>query len=65
MQKLLLTLIILSVSFVSFAQDPNIAAIIDEKTREIDVVFVSKVLVMLFIGIVAFLSYLKYRKTEP
>lgn len=65
MQKFLLTLTILITSLVSLGQEPNIAAIVDEETREIDVIFVSKILVMLFIGIVAFLSYLKYRKTEP
>lgn len=65
MQKYLLTLFILIISLVSFGQEPNIAAIVDEKTREIDVIFVSKILVMLFIGIIAFLTYLKFRKTEP
>ncbi|MCB9195324.1 MAG: hypothetical protein H6598_03785 [Flavobacteriales bacterium] len=65
MQRILLTLITLIFSLASFGQEPNIAAIVDEKTREIDVIFVSKILVMLFLGIIAFLSYLKFRKTEP
>lgn len=65
MRRFLLTLSILIISLVSFGQEPNIAAIVDEKTREIDVIFVSKILVMLFIGIIAFLTYLKFRKTEP
>lgn len=65
MPKFLLTLLVLISSLASFAQTPNIAAIVDEKTREIDVIFVSKILVMLFLGIVAFLSYLKFRKTDP
>lgn len=64
MQKFLLTLFTLMLSLASFAQEPNIAAIVDEETREIDLIFVSKILVMLFLGIVAFLSYLKFRKTE-
>ncbi|CAG5083415.1 hypothetical protein [Parvicella tangerina] len=65
MQRILLTLIISLFSIATFAQEPNIAAIVDEKTREVDVIFVSKILVMLFLGIIAFLSYLKFRKTEP
>ena len=65
MQKFLLTLIALVLSVVSFSQETNIAAIVDEQTREVDVIFVSKILVMLVLGVVAFLSYLKFRKTEP
>jgi hypothetical protein len=65
MPKFLLTLFALIFSLASFAQETNIAAIVDEKTREIDVIFVSKILVMLFLGIIAFLTYLKFRKTEP
>ena len=65
MNKNLLTLLILVISTSIFGQDQNIAAIVDEKTHQIDIVFISKILVMLFIGVVALLTYFKYRKTEP
>jgi hypothetical protein len=54
--------VILSTSI--FGQDQNIAAIVDEKTHQIDIVFISKILVMLFIGVIALLSYFNYRKSE-
>jgi len=60
----LLTLLFIVLSCSVFAKEPNIAAVVDEKTRQIDIVFVSKIGVMLFLGIIAFLSYLKFRKTE-
>ncbi len=65
MIKNILTLLLVFVSYSVFSKDPNIAAVVDEKTRQIDIVFVSKIGVMLFLGIIAFLSYLKFRKTEP
>lgn len=65
MKRLLLTLILLSSFGVGMAKEANIAAIVDEKTHEIDHVFITKIAVMLFIGIIAFVSYLKFRKSEP
>lgn len=64
MNKYLIALLLLVITSVFFSQEPNIAAIVDEDARKVDIVFITKVLVMLFIGIIAFLSYLKYRKTE-
>lgn len=64
MKTLLLLLIIVVFNFTSFAQEQNIAAVVDEKTKQIDIVFISKIFVMLFIGVVALFSYLKFRKTE-
>ncbi|MCB9196027.1 MAG: hypothetical protein H6600_08480 [Flavobacteriales bacterium] len=66
MNKSILALLLTFLSIgISFSQDANIAAIVDEKTHEIDHVFITKIAVMLFIGIIAFVSYLKFRKTEP
>ncbi len=65
MKKNLLFLLLILLSASNFGQDQNIAAIVDEKTHQIDVIFISKILVMLLIGVVALLTYFKYRKTEP
>ncbi len=62
-RNLLLTLLIV-VSTSIFGQDQNIAAIVNEKTHQIDIVFISKILVMLFIGVIALLSYFNFRKSE-
>ena len=64
MNKILLTLLVLALGSSIFGQDQNIAAIVDEKTHQIDIVFISKIVVMLFIGVIALLTYFKYRKTE-
>mgnify|MGYP001034747223 CR=1 FL=1 len=64
MKKVLLIALILILNSTIFGQDQNIAAIVDEKTHQIDIVFISKIIVMLFIGAIALLSYFNYRKSE-
>jgi heme/copper-type cytochrome/quinol oxidase subunit 2 len=64
MKRNLLIALLLILSTSVFAQDQNIAAIVDEKTHQIDIVFISKIIVMLFIGVIALLTYFNFRKSE-
>lgn len=64
MKKVLPITLLLIITSSIFGQDQNIAAIVDEKTHQIDIIFISKIIVMLFIGVVALLSYFNYRKSE-
>lgn len=48
----------------SFSQQQNVATIVSLEANEVSSKLIYKVLIMLFLGVVAFISYLQYRKTE-
>lgn len=62
--KTTLTLAILFLISISsiFGQQQNLATIVDESPKAIDIVFISKLGIMAVLGIIAFFSYLKFRK---
>jgi hypothetical protein len=64
--KTVYTLIILFIFSISpsFGQEQNLATIVDESPKAIDLVFISKLGIMALLGIIAFFSYLKFRKTN-
>jgi hypothetical protein len=64
--KTTLTLAILFLISISsiFGQQQNLATIVDESPKAIDLVFISKLGIMAILGIIAFFSYLKFRKTN-
>lgn len=66
MKKLfVLTALLLLTNFLfAAAKDQNLAAVVDENPKVIDFVFISKVGIMALLGIIAFISYLKFRKTN-
>jgi hypothetical protein len=64
--KTVYTLIILFIFSITttFGQEQNLATIVDESPKTIDLVFISKLGIMALLGIIAFFSYLKFRKTN-
>ena len=62
--KTTLTLAILFLISISsiFGQQQNLATIVDESPKAIDIIFISKLGIMAVLGIIAFFSYLKFRK---
>jgi len=64
--KTTLTLAILFlISFSSIlGQQQNLATIVDESPKTVDIVFISKLGIMALLGVIAFFSYLKFRKTN-
>jgi hypothetical protein len=64
MNKLILVLTFLIIKSVSFSQKPNVAVIVDDEISQFDYHFISKICVMLFLGIVALFSYMKFRKSD-
>jgi len=64
MKKFLLFTSILMYVNNSISQQQNVATIVSTETNEVNIHFIYKILIMLFLGVVAFISYLQYRKTE-
>jgi hypothetical protein len=60
---LLAILFLISISSI-YGQEQNLATIVDESPKTIDLVFISKLGIMALLGIIAFFSYLKFRKTN-
>lgn len=52
------------VSGIATAQDQNLATIVDETPQAVDLIFISKLGIMALLGIIAFVSYIKFRKTN-
>jgi hypothetical protein len=60
----ILTLFILACAQQSFGQEQNLATVVDNTPKTFDIIFLSKLVVMSVLGIIAFISYLKYRKSN-
>ncbi len=65
MKKIILfTSVVFYVNF-AIGQQQNIATIATPpETNEINFNFIYKILIMLFLGVIALISYLQYRKSE-
>ncbi len=60
----LLILLLNLVSAPTFGQDQNLATIVDETPQVVDIIFISKLGIMALLGVIAFVSYIKFRKTN-
>jgi hypothetical protein len=60
----LLILLLTLISAPTFGQDQNLATIVDETPQVVDIIFISKLGIMALLGVIAFVSYIKFRKTN-
>lgn len=60
----LLILLLTLISVPTFGQDQNLATIVDETPQVVDIIFISKLGIMALLGVIAFVSYIKFRKTN-
>lgn len=57
-------LILILFSSSTFGQQQNLATIVDESPKAVDLVFITKLGIMALLGVIAFFSYLKFRKSN-
>jgi len=63
MKRLILFALLFS-NLIALSQEQNPAVIVNDEAKQVDGVFYAKLTVMLVLGIIALLTYLKFRKSE-